>query len=270
MKNEFPTGVFIVLLIAILVAIGIFKKDQVPTPVPQAERLTLSGEYTCLKPLTASSTVDEVCRPGLRTADGKYYAYDSSMSSQIAPTFSIGDQLVANGVFTPIELISTNQWQRYNIVGIFSATDSIRKLNDSPIGYMCDGDGKICPDGSTVGRTGSDCQFAMCPALNATTATIITSMGQATTAMNVSITPKELISDSRCPVGVQCVWAGTVEVKALATTAVSHGEQIFKLGVPAQFGNFNITLIEVTPARLQEQAISASEYRFTWKIDKRR
>jgi hypothetical protein len=29
--------------------------------------------------------------------------------------------------------------------------------------WECDGDGRMCPDGSVVGRTGSACEFAACP-----------------------------------------------------------------------------------------------------------
>ena len=29
--------------------------------------------------------------------------------------------------------------------------------------YACPQDAKVCPDGSTVGRTGPNCEFAVCP-----------------------------------------------------------------------------------------------------------
>jgi hypothetical protein len=33
-----------------------------------------------------------------------------------------------------------------------------------PEGQVCTRDAKVCPDGSTVGRTGPNCEFAACPA----------------------------------------------------------------------------------------------------------
>ena len=33
----------------------------------------------------------------------------------------------------------------------------------TPIGHACTQEAKICPDGSSVGRTGPDCRFAPCP-----------------------------------------------------------------------------------------------------------
>jgi len=114
--------------------------------------------------------------------------------------------------------------------------------------WECNGDGKICPDGSVVGRSGPKCEFAACPSPDAKSATITTSLGQKMTALNVSITPKEIIQDSRCPEGVQCIWAGTVEAKTVHETQVGHGETIYKLGEPVIVGEFTVTLTNVTPA----------------------
>lgn len=33
-----------------------------------------------------------------------------------------------------------------------------------PEGQVCTRDAKVCPDGSAVGRTGPNCEFAPCPA----------------------------------------------------------------------------------------------------------
>lgn len=33
-----------------------------------------------------------------------------------------------------------------------------------PEGQVCTRDAKVCPDGSAVGRTGPNCEFAACPA----------------------------------------------------------------------------------------------------------
>lgn len=141
--------------------------------------------------------------------------------------------------------------------------------NENPTSYECNADGKICPDGSVVGRTGPMCQFEACPNPERTEATVVTSMGQVSTAMNVSITPKKLISDSRCQKGVRCIWAGTVEVQAVTTTQVSHGEQVFNLGEEKAFGDYTITLTEVTPAKEAEVTIPESAYRFTFLVKKK-
>lgn len=136
-----------------------------------------------------------------------------------------------------------------------------------PEPYACTADAKICPDGSAVGRTGPKCEFMACPAANATMATTSTYLGGTVTALNVTVSPKAIVSDSRCPSEVTCIWAGTVTVRTVLSTQVSHGEHVMELGKPQVFGDYNITLIQVTPAKTQA-AIPESSYRFYYEIKK--
>ena len=142
----------------------------------------------------------------------------------------------------------------------------IKKIDSEAIGHVCNADGKICWDGSVVGRTGTDCTFTKCPIPKAKSAKIVTTLGQVTSAIGVSITPKEVVSDSRCPLGVQCIWAGTVEVHTVIATKVSNDEQVFKLGESKIIGDFQITLIEVAPNPKPGENIPKSTYRFTFEI----
>jgi hypothetical protein len=144
-----------------------------------------------------------------------------------------------------------------------------QKVNEKPVEYVCHADGKICWDGSVVGRTGADCHFTACPVENATSTMIRTTLGQPMTGLNVTLTPKEIISDSRCPAGVQCIWAGTVEVKTAMTTPTGHGEHVVKLNERFVFGDFYVTLVEVTPEKKAGEEIPGSSYRFAFEVKKR-
>ncbi len=255
-------------LLAIIVAVFVTYKYVQAPEIVQPRRMTLSGEYTCL-PFKDSISAIKECIPALKTDNGKYYTIDPGLMSQLPPQVAMGDRIEGTGMMTPVEMLSTEHWRKYNITGLFSVTDSMKKLNAEPISYTCDQDGKICPDGSTVGRTGSDCNFRACPAPEAITTTLTTSMGQMVTGMHVSITPNKIVSDSRCPQSVQCIWAGTVEVKATSATEVSHGESTYKLGEPRTFGIYNITLTDVTPYPKEPGTIATSSYRFTFRVDKK-
>lgn len=134
--------------------------------------------------------------------------------------------------------------------------------------WMCNGDAKICPDGSSVGRTGPNCEFAACPSPDATSAILTTFLGGSTTGLNVTVNPHEVVSDSRCAQGVQCVWAGTVEVRTAVSTQVAHGEHVLKLGESRIFGEFSVTLVAVTPAAQEGVEIPNSSYRFTFEVKK--
>ncbi len=37
------------------------------------------------------------------------------------------------------------------------------KLTEASSGKACTLEAKVCPDGSSVGRTGPNCEFAQCP-----------------------------------------------------------------------------------------------------------
>lgn len=134
--------------------------------------------------------------------------------------------------------------------------------------WECDADAKICPDGSTVGRSGPNCEFTQCPAPTATEATVTTYIDGSATALNITIQPKEVVSDSRCPQDVQCIWAGTVEVRTIISSQVAHGEHVMTLGKPQVFGDYTVTLTKVTPAKTGAE-IPISSYRFTYEIKKR-
>ncbi len=108
---------------------------------------------------------------------------------------------------------------------------------------QCTMEAKICPDGSAVARTGPNCEFAECPntpnpAPNPTltptpSPTIKSAKFDTPTTLNISETVTfsdglrltlNKIDDSRCPAGVQCIWAGelagmfTIKVGTLANT----------------------------------------------------
>ncbi|OGG60756.1 hypothetical protein A2765_01420 [Candidatus Kaiserbacteria bacterium RIFCSPHIGHO2_01_FULL_56_24] len=133
----------------------------------------------------------------------------------------------------------------------------------------CSQEAKICPDGSAVGRVGPDCEFAACPSPVATSITLTASLGQKVSALGVSITPLEIVSDSRCPKDVQCIWAGTVEVKAKIESGLGASTMTLKLGEPVTTEAETITLTDVTPAKTAGETIPSSSYRFVFEVKKR-
>ena len=88
----------------------------------------MEGEVVCL-PLKEKNTIqDSDCPYGIKTQDNEYYALDTGLMSSTPQVYAIGDKIKANGVITPIENLSTDHWQKYNVKGIFSVTDSFKKL----------------------------------------------------------------------------------------------------------------------------------------------
>lgn len=82
----------------------------------------------------------------------------------------------------------------------------------------------------------------------------------------VHITPLEVISDSRCPMGVYCIQAGTVTLKVKLEDA-THSEIVtMVMGSPVAFGNKHVALLTVTPPKPQSVPIKLSDYRFTFSV----
>ncbi|MDZ4227446.1 MAG: hypothetical protein U1D26_03125, partial [Patescibacteria group bacterium] len=132
-----------------------------------------------------------------------------------------------------------------------------------------------------VGRTGPNCEFAACPALQDGTmkdddvpatepfqARIEARMGQGASAMGVKVTPLKILEDSRCPSDVTCIWAGRVRVLAELQSAYGTIEQEFTLMQPVATGAVSITLVAVYPETLSTVQIGQGDYRFVFEIEK--
>ncbi len=81
--------------------------------------ITLEGEYVCLPHRDQSVPVTLECAFGMRADDGSYYALDAgAIPSSVMQVLPIGQRVRVSGLLVPIEQISTNTWQKYDIEGI--------------------------------------------------------------------------------------------------------------------------------------------------------
>jgi hypothetical protein len=84
----------------------------------------------------------------------------------------------------------------------------------------------------------------------------------------VSIRPVAVLEDSRCPIGVQCIQAGTVRV-SLHTSAKNSATLTIEAGLnkPVTVGGDTVTLTAVTPVPTKDTIRpSDSAYRFTFTV----
>lgn len=249
------------------------------------------------------------------------------------------------------------------IVGILAFNTILQ--GREPIVQSCTAEAKICPDGTAVGRTGPNCEFAACPngdamfsregqlvfndnipsvgsgtfvyraddgsnasrnlafdtesmcvsgtgmisciamsasldvafgqgkdvkvigidrgadllvrrlelitrgSEQATRETFVTRIGQEAGALDVSVTPLEVVDDSRCPPEVQCVWAGTVRVRATLESGLGTSPVTFEIGQSITTEAEFVTLTSVTPTPTAGESINPADYRFTFEVSKR-
>ncbi len=125
----FTILVCLILAAVVLVFIKLgFKNNSLPKPGNESypsptntetQRSSLSGEVICLphKDQTGPQTLE--CAFGILADDGNNYSLNLGLMPQNPPEFKIGDTIKANGTMTPIEMISSDHLQKYDIVGIF-------------------------------------------------------------------------------------------------------------------------------------------------------
>lgn len=140
-------------------------------------------------------------------------------------------------------------------------------------GTLCAQDALQCADGSWVGRSGPNCQF-VCPVGTSTVSTdketmLQTSVGEEVGGLGVRLTPIAVVEDSRCPVKVQCIQAGTVRVRTQISSGLGTSEMILELDKSVTTETEIITLIAVTPSAEAGKTIAAKDYRLTFKVAKR-
>lgn len=137
----------------------------------------------------------------------------------------------------------------------------------APGPQACTMEAKLCPDGSAVGRTGPNCEFAECP--TGGPISLETQIGKEVSGLDVRITPLEVIEDSRCPIDVVCIQAGTVRVRARLMSGLGEAMQEFKLNEPVTTEVERVTLTGVFPQPTAGTEIRDGEYVFEFEVAKR-
>lgn len=91
-------------------------------------------------------------------------------------------------------------------------------------------------------------------------------LGQVAHFKNISIRPLKLIEDSRCPVDVQCIQAGTVRVQIEVVSGMGTSTSIVTLNKTFITEAEAITLTSVTPGKVSTVHNAESDYRFTFSV----
>ena len=89
-------------------------------------------------------------------------------------------------------------------------------------------------------------------------------LGQPVRVGTAIVTPLELLEDSRCPAGVECVWAGTVRVRAAVEGGDGREVVDLALGEPHRLEYMAVFLAEVEPPPATFPGIPKGDYRFVF------
>ena len=99
----------------------------------------------------------------------------------------------------------------------------------------------------------------------------VAGLGQEAVVGGLRVRPIAIVEDSRCPVDVQCVWAGRLVI--LAEIDFHGGSEEFRgnmtLGQPVPLGAETVTLVAAVPPKLAGAATEPRAYRFTFAVEPR-
>ena len=98
----------------------IYQQKQDSGEVMEPYQATLEGTYVCLPHRDTSGPQTMECAYGLQTLVGEYYALDFGDDQEAAARVITGERVTLSGVITPIERLSSETWQKYDVEGILS------------------------------------------------------------------------------------------------------------------------------------------------------
>lgn len=100
------------------------------------------------------------------------------------------------------------------------------------------------------------------------TGDIVLSVGQKGTVGNLSIVWNGPVQDSRCPTGVQCIWAGEVQVNATISLAEYSETKKISSGKPGYlFDGHRISIVAISPQPTQGTKLTFADYQITFHIE---
>ena len=102
-----------------------------------------------------------------------------------------------------------------------------------------------------------------------TSGSITISVGEKGQVGDLGILLKGPIQDSRCPAGVQCIWAGEVRSSiVLSTPTKSETISIANNKPPYVFEGRQISMVAISPSsKTPNQTITQAEYKITFQVE---
>ncbi len=102
--------------------------------------------------------------------------------------------------------------------------------------------------------------------INSSTSTL--SIGETKEINGVQVSLESITQDSRCPIDVQCIQKGNISAQVNLRLPYQTEKVNLSLGAPIGFGDYDITITDLSPQKSSGQEIATSSYRATFLIMK--
>jgi hypothetical protein len=160
-------GILIIAVIGFVVLSGQHMASEPNIPVDSApQHITLSGTYECLPHANPDGPQTMECAFGLVSDSGDHYAVNFGASADAMQQFQAGSHITAEGDFVPKEALNSDQWNKYNMKGIFTVTKMIDATPTPAAGAKLDIN-VVCqsaltymtfPDGASADKFVAECK----------------------------------------------------------------------------------------------------------------
>lgn len=89
-----------------------------PTPIVPNE-VEIRGQHVCLPHKNTRGVQTLECAIGIKSDEGNFYALElSGLPSDVTRSFGANKNIFVKGLLVPVELLSTDHWQKYDMKGI--------------------------------------------------------------------------------------------------------------------------------------------------------
>ena len=95
---------------------------------------------------------------------------------------------------------------------------------------------------------------------------VMARIGQTVSVDGPRVTPLAVLEDSRCPVDVDCAWAGQVRLSVRVQLGSSSQTRELTLGKPVPVADGTLELAQALPTRNSKAAIPPGDYRFAFRF----
>lgn len=106
----------------------------------------------------------------------------------------------------------------------------------------------------------------MPPPPPSSSATATVGFGAQAMLNGLSITPLELVEDSRCPINARCIWAGRLILRTGFSASGPRETRDFTLGTAQAVPGGTLTLVAAEPAKLAGAPGNPPANRFTFEL----
>lgn len=93
---------------------------------------------------------------------------------------------------------------------------------------------------------------------------LVLGLNEVSEAFDAEFVVTEVVEDSRCPIDVDCIQAGTVRVR-IESRPAGH-EAIITLGESVSLGEYEVEFLAVRPDPVSTSPIQETEYEFTFEV----